>query len=63
MAHLQVLGKQWASWCQDEDLPFRFEIGPARRYAAHPEEVVQMAGAGYFRGGADGVMIIAVDDK
>jgi UDP-3-O-[3-hydroxymyristoyl] N-acetylglucosamine deacetylase len=63
MADAQVIGKQWASWSQDEDLPFRFEIAPARRYASHPEEVIQLGDAGYMRGGADGVMVIACIDK
>ena len=36
---VQIIGKQWFSWCLFEDLHYRFELAGARQYAEAPEEV------------------------
>ncbi|KAK9814723.1 hypothetical protein WJX72_010533 [[Myrmecia] bisecta] len=58
-----IIGKQWFSWAPDEDEHYRWEIGPARMYAASLEYLYGMRDAGFVKGGAVGCAIIGFGDR
>eukprot|EP00199_Chlamydomonas_sp_CCMP681_P000968 CAMPEP_0119108170 /NCGR_PEP_ID=MMETSP1180-20130426/13506_1 /TAXON_ID=3052 ORGANISM="Chlamydomonas cf sp, Strain CCMP681" /NCGR_SAMPLE_ID=MMETSP1180 /ASSEMBLY_ACC=CAM_ASM_000741 /LENGTH=516 /DNA_ID=CAMNT_0007093759 /DNA_START=29 /DNA_END=1576 /DNA_ORIENTATION=+ len=58
-----MIGRQWFSWCLYEDLPFRFELAPARRYLPTVESVTGLTNLGLLRGGAESVVMVASGDK
>jgi len=63
LATAPVIGKQWYSWCLYEDLPFRFELAPARRYAESPQQLLLMRDMGLLKAGSEGAVLIAFGDR
>lgn len=53
-----VIGKQWHTWCLQEDPNYKLELASARMYYTCIEELQAVRDAGYVQGGTEGIALI-----
>lgn len=54
-----VIGKQWFSWCMQEEIDFKNNVSAAKSFVSSPLDLYDMREEGYVKGGAEGIILIA----
>ena len=53
-----IIGRQWFSWCLQDDQHFKLHLAAAKTYVAHVNHLHEMHSEGYMKAGSESVVII-----
>ena len=53
-----IIGRQWFSWCLQDDQHFKLHLAAAKTYVTHVNRLHEMRSEGYVKAGSEGVVII-----